>query len=150
MRTLKIMVMLAISAALVAGCSPATSSAPAAAVAGAETTPGGTIKATLTDMKVSVDHNSVSAGLVTFVVKNSGAILHELVVIQTDTAQDKMVMGTETVGKVDETGNVGETGDVAAGESKTFTVDLPAGHYVLMCNEVGHYDSGMHIAFTVN
>ena len=59
-------------------------------------------------------------------------------------------LSLDEAGKMDETGNVGETGDVAAGESKTFTVTLPAGHYVLICNEVGHYASGMHMAFTVN
>jgi len=36
------------------------------------------------------------------------------------------------------------------GETKTFTVTLPAGHYVLMCNEIGHYSAGMHMTFTVN
>jgi uncharacterized cupredoxin-like copper-binding protein len=150
MRKLKILAMLAITAALIAACSPAAATAPAAQPAAAAKVAGGTINATLTDMKVTVDHTSISAGPVTFVVKNSGAILHELVVIQTDVAQDKMVMGTEEVGKMDETGNVGETGDVLAGESKAFTVNLPAGHYVLMCNEVGHYEAGMHVAFTVN
>jgi len=37
-----------------------------------------------------------------------------------------------------------------AGASNTFTVTLPAGHYILMCNELGHYAAGMHMAFTVN
>lgn len=139
MRKLKLLAMLAIAAALVMGCSAAVAPAP-----------GGTVNATLTDMKVAVDRNSISAGPVTFVVKNSGAVKHELVVIQTDVPQDKLAAGTEEAGRMDETGNVGETGDVNAGGSKTFTVTLPAGHYVLMCNEVGHYASGMHMAFTVN
>jgi uncharacterized cupredoxin-like copper-binding protein len=149
MRNLKILAMVAIAATLAIGCSAAAAPATQPAAAAARVS-GGTINATLTDMKIAVDHTTISAGPVTFVVKNAGAVLHELVVIQTDVAQDKMVMGTETVGKMDETGNVGETGDVAAGESKTFTVNLPAGRYVLMCNEVGHYDAGMHMAFTVN
>ena len=51
---------------------------------------------------------------------------------------------------MDETGNVGETGDMRIGESKTFTVTLSAGRYLLMCNEIGHYGSGIHMAFTVN
>jgi len=141
MRTLKLFAMLAIAAALVTGCAAATK-----AVA---PTSGGTINATLTDMKIAVDRSSISAGPVTFVVKNSGAVEHELVVIKTDIAQDKIVAGTEA-GKVDETGNLGETGDVVAGGSNTFTVALPAGHYVLICNEVGHYGMGMHMGFTVN
>ena len=141
MRDLKIFAMIGIAAALVTGCSAAASTTPAQ---------GGTITATLTDMKVAVDKNNVPAGPVTFVVKNTGAVVHELVVIKTDVSQDKLAADADEVGKMDETGNVGETGDMQMGESKTFTVTLGAGHYVLMCNEIGHYGSGMHMAFTVN
>jgi len=142
---LKSLAMLTIATALLASCA-AAATAPAAPVA---VVAGGTVNATLTDMKISVDKTSISAGTVKFVVKNSGAAIHELVVIKTDVAQDKFVAGDEA-GKMDETGNVGETGDVVAGGSNTFSVLLPAGHYVLICNEVDHYMSGMHMAFTVN
>ena len=141
MLKLKSLAMLTIATALLASCAGAA--APVAVVS------GGTVNATLTDMKISVDKTSISAGTVKFVVKNSGAAIHELVVIKTDVAQDKFAAGDEA-GKMDETGNVGETGDVIAGGSNTFSVLLPAGHYVLICNEVDHYMSGMHMAFTVN
>lgn len=137
---LKLASLLAITAALAVGCSSAAA-APAQ---------GGTVNAIVSDMKITVDRTSVPAGAVTFVVKNTGAVVHELVVLQTDVAQDKIAMDMDEAGKMDETGNVGETGDVDAGQSKTFTVTLPAGHYVLMCNEVGHYAAGMHMTFTVN
>ena len=139
MRKLKPLAMFAIAAALVVGCTAAT--APAR---------GGTVNATLTEMKIALDRNSISAGSVTFVVKNNGTVVHELVVIQTDVAQDKLAPDAAEAGKMDETGNVGETGDMNAGESKSFTVTLPAGHYVLICNKIGHYAGGMHLAFTVN
>ncbi|MDP9321857.1 MAG: cupredoxin domain-containing protein [Chloroflexota bacterium] len=134
MRKLKFVTMLAIAAALVIGCAPK----------------GGTVNVTLTEMKIAPDHNSISAGPITFVVKNNGTLEHELVVIQTDLAEDKLAPDVEEPGKMDETGNLGETGEVPPGQSKTFTVTLPAGHYVLMCNEVGHYAGGMHLTFTVN
>ena len=133
---LKFVAMLAIAAALVVGCSSAAK--------------GGTVNATLTEMKIVLDQTSIPAGPVTFVVKNNGTMEHELVVIQTALAEDKLAPDVEEPGKMDETGNVGETGDVGAGESKTFSVNLPAGHYVLMCNEIGHYGSGMHMTFMVN
>jgi len=139
MRKLTLMAMLAIAAALVMGCT-----------AGAAPAKGGTVNATLTEMKIALDRTSIPAGPVTFVVKNSGTVVHELVVLQTDVAQDKLVADAAQAGKVVEIGNLGETGDMAVGESKTFTVTLPAGHYVLMCNQVGHYAGGMHLAFTVN
>ena len=143
MRDLKIFAMIGIAAALVTGCTAAAAPAPAQAQSG-------TITATLTDMKIAVDRSSAPAGPISFVVKNTGAVVHELVVIKTDASQDTLAADTAEVGKMDETGNVGETGDMQIGESKTFTVTLSAGRYVLMCNEIGHYGSGMHMAFTVN
>ena len=44
---------------------------------------------------------------------------------------------------------VGETGDLAAGASKTITLKLAAGHYALICNLPGHYQAGQHTDFTV-
>jgi uncharacterized cupredoxin-like copper-binding protein len=146
MRTLKVLAMLGLATALLAGCA----SAAAAPRPGQTALDAGTVHATLSDnMKIAVDKTSVPAGLVTFIVKNSGAVVHELVILQTDVAEDKVAADADEAGKMDETGNVGETGDMKAGEGKTFTVTLPAGHYVLMCNEIGHYTSGMHLTFTV-
>ncbi len=53
--------------------------------------------------------------------------------------------------KVDEANNVGETGDpnLKPGETRTFTLNLAAGHYVLVCNLAGHYQMGMRAPFTV-
>jgi uncharacterized cupredoxin-like copper-binding protein len=137
MRMLKFVAMLAITAAVVVGCT-----------AGAAK--GGTVNATLTEMKIVLDRTSVPAGPVTFVVKNNGTVEHELVVIQTDLAEDKLAPDVEEPGRMDETGNVGETGEVQPGQSKTFTITIPAGHYVIMCNEPAHYAAGMHLTFTVN
>lgn len=139
MRKLNFLAILAIAATLVVGCG-----------SNAAQPRGATINATLTDMKIALERSNVPAGPVTFVVKNSGKVVHELVVIKTDVAQDKLAANADEVGKVNENGNLGETGDMAVGESKTFTATLPAGHYVIICNEVGHYVDGMHIAFTVN
>jgi uncharacterized cupredoxin-like copper-binding protein len=139
MRKLKLGAIFAIAAALIVGCTPAAAEVKAT-----------TVNATLTDMTIKVDQTSIKAGLITFVVKNSGLLEHELVVIKTDVAQDKLANDADEAGKMDETGNVGETGDMNVGESKTFTITLAAGHYVLMCNEVGHYAGGMHMAFIVN
>ena len=168
MRRLLLFATITISAALAAGCTATATPATLAT--------GTIVNATLTDDMtmgnggntgmgyggntgmmgnagrglISVDRNSVAVGPVTFVVKNSGLLLHELVVLRTDVAHDKLGANTSEPGKVEETGNVGETGDVNAGDSKTFTVTLAAGHYVLLCNEVGHYAGGMHMAFAVN
>ncbi len=116
----------------------------------APTAAGGTINVTDTDTTITVDKASIKAGAVTFVLKNAGTVTHELVVVKTDVAQDKMAANSEEAGKVSEDGSLGESGDVEKGISKSFTLDLTPGNYVLMCNEVGHYGMGMHIAFIVN
>ncbi len=113
-------------------------------------TAGGTVNATATDTKITLDKTSIKAGAVTFTLKNTGTVIHELVVVKTDAAQDKLAANPEEAGKVTEDGSLGESGDVAIGISKSFTLDLTPGNYVLMCNEVGHYGMGMHLAFVVN
>ena len=110
---------------------------------------GGTVNATLTDSKILLDRDNISAGTVVFTVKNTGTVEHELVVLKTDVAADKIKPDADEPGKMSEEGSLGESGDIAAGETKTFKLDLSAGHYVFICNQPGHYLLGMHIAFTV-
>ena len=104
---------------------------------------------------------SVPAGNVTFVVKNTGTIDHEMIVLKTDVPFDQLpvvdsndppVPVTSGADKVSEDGSVGETGDpnVKPGQTRTFTVkNMVAGNYVLVCNIAKHYGMGMRAAFTV-
>ena len=136
-----LLALMAASILAVAACGGTTTAAGAT---------GGTVNATLTDSKIVLDRTTVPSGKVTFVVKNTGTVTHELVVVKTDVAADKIPLDPEEPGKVSEEGSQGETGDLDKGESKTFTLDLAPGKYVLMCNQAGHYLMGMHIAFTVS
>ena len=107
---------------------------------------GGSTKVTLNEFSVKASPKSVTAGKVTFNVKNSGDDEHELIVIKTSTSASKLkVRGGET----SEKGAVGEVEDIAGGKSKKLTVTLKKGHYVLICNLVGHYQQGMRTDFTV-
>ena len=45
--------------------------------------------------------------------------------------------------------SMGEQGEYAPGSPGGVTVDLPPGHYVVMCNIAGHYKNGMHADFEV-
>lgn len=115
-----------------------------------------------TEFTLTVAHASVTAGDVTFTVRNAGKLDHEMVVLKTDVAFDKLpiadagdppVAVATGANKVDEADNVGETGspNLKPGQSRTFTIkNLAAGTYVLVCNLEGHYAGGMRAALTVS
>jgi uncharacterized cupredoxin-like copper-binding protein len=99
----------------------------------------------LREFSVNPTTSVAGAGKVTFHVRNSGSITHEFVVVKTAKPAGRLLKGA----RADETGNVGETGDLKAGASKTLTLNLKPGHYALICNLPGHYRAGQHTDFTV-
>lgn len=99
-------------------------------------------------MTMTVAPDSAKAGKVTFVVKNSGTITHEMVVLQLTGNQTYNSLPV-TDDKVSEDASKGETGDVEAGQTKTIELNLDAGKYALICNVEKHYAMGMRAAFTV-
>ena len=112
----------------------------------------GDTKGTDGPMTLTASTSSVPAGDVTFTVKNTGTIDHEMVVLKTDTAFDQLPVGGTEPDKVDEATNIGETGDPALkpGETRTFTIKaMTAGKYALVCNIAKHYAMGMRAPFTV-
>jgi uncharacterized cupredoxin-like copper-binding protein len=86
-----------------------------------------------------------AAGKVTFAVRNGGTTTHEFVVIRTSKPAGSLMKGA----RADESGNVGETGDLQPGASKRLRLNLKPGHYALICNLPGHYAGGQHVDFTV-
>ena len=106
----------------------------------------GTVKGTLNEWTVGVSATRATAGNVTFDVSNSGKLKHEFVVLRTD----KPAADLGTGRRISEAGHVGETGDIAPGQSKSVTLRLAPGHYSLVCNLPGHYHAGMHADFTVS
>lgn len=132
-----------LGAALIAGCGGG-SAAPAAS-GGAS---GATVTATLKDLTLTIDKTTAKAGDVTFKAVNQGALVHELVVIKTDLAPDKL---PQKDGKADENAGtvVGEIAEFPGGKTETKTFKLEAGKYLLLCNVAGHYAAGMTTAFTV-
>ena len=107
---------------------------------------GSRIQVSLSEFKIKPTATTASSGSVTFMVTNDGKATHEFVVLRTDKAAGALPV---TGGKASEAGNVGETGDLAPGESKTVTLDLKPGDYDFICNLPGHYMAGMHRGFVV-
>ncbi len=144
-------------AILAAGCgagrssSAPVTSAPSAAASSAPSAAAGTITAEVSQFKIVLGASSAPAGSVTFDVTNKGTVEHEFVVFKTDLAADKLPLSAD--GKtVDEEGAgvtaVDEIKEFAPGTTKSLTVDLPAGHYVVFCNVPTHYSKGMHAEIT--
>lgn len=88
---------------------------------------------------------SAKAGSVTFKVKNTSKIEHELVVIKTTTKAAKLKV---VKGKASEKGKVGEVA-LKGGATKSLKLNLKKGHYALICNVDDHYMEGMHLDFSV-
>ncbi|MGZ6557790.1 MAG: sulfocyanin-like copper-binding protein, partial [Actinomycetota bacterium] len=106
-------------------------------------------------MFIHLSATATSSGKTTFRVTNTDKVKHEFVVLKTDTPAANFPIGSfeGEADRIDEDTagtNVGETGDMAAGETKALTIDLKPGHYALVCNLPGHYRMGMHQDFTVN
>jgi uncharacterized cupredoxin-like copper-binding protein len=146
-------------ALLAVGCAAAAtpSSAPASvapSVASAgPSAAAGTVTASITEYRLVLGATSAPAGSVTFDVKNDGTIDHEFVVFKTDLAVDKLPLTADGT-KVDEEGQgvtiVDEIAEFGAGKTESLTVDMPAGHYVLICNVPSHYTQGIRADFTTN
>jgi uncharacterized cupredoxin-like copper-binding protein len=109
---------------------------------------------------ITVDKDTVQAGTTTFVIDNVGSMHHEMVIFKTDIDPAELPLTDED--KVDEekAGLVAEAvyttplrGDedhrIRDGRGVDYTVDLPPGNYVLVCNLAGHYAKGQYVAFTV-
>jgi uncharacterized cupredoxin-like copper-binding protein len=136
---------LAIPAAGVALVVAACSASPAASPSVTTTT----ITGTLTEFKISLSATSAPAGVVTFDVTNGGTIVHEFVILKTDTLAKDLPLSGDSVdeGAYNAIGEVEETDPQGSG---TFTATLAAGHYAIICNIPGHVKQGMVTDFTVN
>jgi uncharacterized cupredoxin-like copper-binding protein len=117
---------------------------------------GTTVDVTEADFSVKPSVSSVTAGTVSFKVKNSGTFTHEMVVVKVAAATD---LPTKPDGEVNEdkisaAKRMGEVEDVLPGTTKTLKLKLEAGKYVLFCNKIDgatrvHFKRGMHADFAV-
>ena len=105
------------------------------------------------DFTIQATPPTVKGGLVDFTVANAGPSAHEFLIFRADQAPDALPTGSD--GRVDESSDqitkVLDSGDnIAPNGSKVFHAALTPGRYVMVCNLPGHYQAGMHEAFTVH
>jgi uncharacterized cupredoxin-like copper-binding protein len=119
---------------------------------------GGKVGVELTDYDVILSTSSVSAGTVDFAIDNRGGFVHEMLVVRTDLAIDRLPKTAD--GRFDETSAqvkvVASVRHVAAGGTASLTKKLAAGGYFLICNlpaepgdAMSHFQHGMLAPFTV-
>jgi uncharacterized cupredoxin-like copper-binding protein len=98
-----------------------------------------------------LSQNPVRAGPVLFKVKNeSPNSVHEFLVLKTDLDPSTFPMADDGA-RVDEAklGGIKELGDLEPGKSGQMQMILNPGHYVLFCNQPGHFMAGMFATLRV-
>ena len=93
---------------------------------------------------------SVPSGEVSFTITNKGKLTHEFVLLKTDRKAADLEPNADNPQEVIEPGFVVEAEDLAPGGTVKMKVPLPAGHYVFVCNQLGHATHGhMYTDFNV-
>lgn len=108
------------------------------------------VAVTLLDTSIKLNLAAAAAGNVTFTIKNSGSVTHELIVLKTALAQNQIPASTTQPGTVTEPGLMTQTPTIPVGGVFTLTLAMGTGQYVLMCNQPAHYLIGMHTGFAIN
>jgi uncharacterized cupredoxin-like copper-binding protein len=114
--------------------------------------PGTPVNVLLEDFKVREDAAVVPAGTVSFRIRNQGPTSHELIVVRTDRAPDKLPLQSDGLTVNEEAPGIkllDEAEGLDIDDRETMVLDLAPGHYVMYCNLEGHYLGGMYAALTV-
>ncbi|MGV9356748.1 sulfocyanin-like copper-binding protein [Streptomyces misionensis] len=119
---------------------------------------GGTPGHGMRMMRLVARPATVTAGVVSLRVRNTGAMTHEVVVLPLPSGQSIGERPTGPAGRVSEAGSLGEASRTcAAGEGHGIapaamawtTLTLRPGRYELVCNLPGHYLAGMYTELDV-
>jgi len=104
---------------------------------------------TESEWRITLSRSSVSAGPVTFVIRDHGKLAHELIILRTQRPADKLPMRGKEVDLKAAGSVVGKIVTVEPGKEASVTVRLEKGRYVLLCNLPAHYKQGQFAAFDV-
>ncbi len=112
----------------------------------------GAIAAKESEWKIVVSASHHTAGDVTFHLDNRGTVPHEFLVVATEKSGAQLLDSVDpTTNRIDESNLdvVDEHAEYDPGTTATLTVNLPKGHYVVLCNIEGHYKNGMFADLTI-
>jgi uncharacterized cupredoxin-like copper-binding protein len=99
---------------------------------------------------ITLSTDRVKPGVILFKVKNiSTDEDHELLLAKADSMAALPLEADGVRIDEDKLSGLKELGDIHPGKTRSTTVPLTAGKYVLFCNEAGHFKAGMATTFTV-
>ncbi|MCX7593279.1 MAG: cupredoxin domain-containing protein [Fischerella sp.] len=109
------------------------------------------VQVTIKEMAVQLSKSTVPAGPVEFVANNQGNLDHEMVVIKTDLPLDQLPLKGDRLDEDKAGKKFGEIeeDELTSGATKTLTVNLTPGRYLIICNLPGHFQAGMRTFLTV-
>lgn len=109
-------------------------------------------------MRVVLNPSTVPAGTVSFRVRNTGMMIHEMTVLPLAAGRSPGQLAIDVNGQVDESGALahaertcgeGEGDGILPGSIGWTTVTLQPGRYEVLCNIAGHYGAGMYTQLDV-
>lgn len=138
-----------LAGAVMSGCGATGGDVPAAGAAppqhaAASTSRAVTVRAT--EFAFAPARVHAAAGRVRLTLVNAGKVEHELVVLRDTRPATALPV---TGGRVSEAHAVGEVSETPAGATRSATLKLARGRYILVCNIAGHYQGGMRGTLTV-
>jgi uncharacterized cupredoxin-like copper-binding protein len=105
------------------------------------------LTADVKEWSISLSGASTAAGEVAFGLTNAGNIPHEFIVVRSELSGEGLQAQVDAAtSRLDETtlDAIGEQPEFSPGETKTLTLSLEPGRYVVLCNIAGHFSSGMY------
>ena len=102
-------------------------------------------------MVIKADTTKVKAGPVTFeAVNRSKGLVHEVLVVPAPSGGRELPYDGKTSTIIEKrVHSLGEISELTPGARGKVTLNLKAGTYILLCNQPGHYKSGMSTEFVV-
>jgi uncharacterized cupredoxin-like copper-binding protein len=106
------------------------------------------VTVTAREFSFEATQQSAAAGRIAFSLQNRGSVEHELLVVRSELAADKLP-AKDGVAQLRADDELAHVHGVGPGQRRTTRVELARGRYLLICNVPTHYQSGMRLEFTV-
>ena len=102
-------------------------------------------------MMIKTDQATVKAGPVKFLVSNNSKnLVHEMIVVSVAEPNTPLPYDQKDNRVIEsKIKDLGEASDLPPGTKKTLTLTLKPGNYILICNQPGHYKTGMKASLIV-